>query len=328
MVKVSVIIPVYNVEIFLEECLDSVVNQTLKDIEIICVNDGSTDNSLAILESFSESDDRIKIFSQENMGVAASRNRGIKLSQGEYIYFIDSEDYIELDMLEELYHNAIFNDSNIVISKIALFNDQSYEIDLSFPGFDFEKILGDVNFNNFNFDYADVKKYVLNASFAPCMKLFKREFIVENDFAFLENKAFEDILFHVRTFLNANRISFSPNCYYYYRNPKSIRNTPKSGFYIDLFKVINMVKDYLVNENYYDEFKEEFCLFKVIQILNYILMGSEDYFQMAKEELSKIKGVNNLKISEENLKRLELVLKSNSFEEYKDFLINEKNKYH
>ena len=104
--KVSVIIPVYNVEQYLRECLDSVVNQTLKDIEIICVNDGSTDNSLVILEEYAAKDERIKIVNKENGGLSSARNCAIPLARGEYIGFVDSDDWIDLDFYEKLYNTA------------------------------------------------------------------------------------------------------------------------------------------------------------------------------------------------------------------------------
>ena len=124
MVKVSVIVPVYNVENFLKECLDSIVNQTLYDIEIICINDGSTDNSLAILESYAKSDDRIKIISQENKGLGAVRNVAFNHISGDYVFFIDSDDYIDLNTLKKLYENAISNDSDLVFFKIARFDEE------------------------------------------------------------------------------------------------------------------------------------------------------------------------------------------------------------
>ena len=99
MVKISVIIPVYNEEDYLNECLDSIVNQSLEDIEIICVDDGSTDNSLNILKSY-ESDNRIKIIPKENSGLGASRNVALDIAQGEYIAFMDSDDYMNLNALE------------------------------------------------------------------------------------------------------------------------------------------------------------------------------------------------------------------------------------
>ena len=94
-VKVSVIIPLYNVENYLKQCLDSVVNQTLKEIEIICINDGSTDNSKQILEDYARKDDRIKIINRKNSGQGVARNVGIKYAKGEYIGFVDSDDWVD-----------------------------------------------------------------------------------------------------------------------------------------------------------------------------------------------------------------------------------------
>ena len=97
----SVIIPVYNVEPYLEQCLDSVINQTYKNLEIICINDGSTDNSLKILEKYQKKDSRIKLINQKNKGVAAARNAGLDIATGEYITFVDSDDYLELKAYEK-----------------------------------------------------------------------------------------------------------------------------------------------------------------------------------------------------------------------------------
>ena len=108
MYKVSVIIPVYNTEQYLNKCLDSLVNQTLKDIEIILINDGSTDNSQNIIDEYSAKyPDKIKSFIKENGGQATARNLGITKATGEYIGFVDSDDWIELNMYEELYNKAL-----------------------------------------------------------------------------------------------------------------------------------------------------------------------------------------------------------------------------
>lgn len=104
--KVSVIIPVYNVEPYLSACLDSVCHQTLRDIEIICINDGSTDRSLDILQSYAERDSRIQVYSQENRGPGEARNAGIYRAHGEYIQFMDSDDMLEPDVLLYAYEKA------------------------------------------------------------------------------------------------------------------------------------------------------------------------------------------------------------------------------
>lgn len=112
-IKVSIIIPVYNAEKYLSHCLDSLVNQTLKEIEIICINDGSKDNSLNILEEYQKKDLRIKIIDQKNQGVSAARNNGITQAKGEYIGFVDSDDWVDLDFYEKLYFAAKKFDSDI-----------------------------------------------------------------------------------------------------------------------------------------------------------------------------------------------------------------------
>ena len=99
---ISVVVPIYNTSIYLSKCLESLINQTYKDIEIICINDGSTDNSLEILNKFQKKDNRIKIITQENQGLSAARNKGIVEANGEYISFIDSDDWVDLDFFEKL----------------------------------------------------------------------------------------------------------------------------------------------------------------------------------------------------------------------------------
>ena len=115
MIKVSVIIPIFNVEKYLKKSLDSVVNQTLKEIEIIAIDDGSTDNSLNILKEYQNTDDRIIIFEQENKGPGEARNLALNHVKGEYVFFLDSDDWIELNTLEKLYNNAIENNCDLVL---------------------------------------------------------------------------------------------------------------------------------------------------------------------------------------------------------------------
>ena len=112
---VSIIIPVYNVSKYLRTCLDSVINQTYKDLEIICINDGSTDDSLEILKEYSIKDNRIIIIDKKNAGVSAARNDGIEKSSGEYVFCMDSDDYIDNDFIEVFYNNAKKNNSDLVV---------------------------------------------------------------------------------------------------------------------------------------------------------------------------------------------------------------------
>ena len=116
MCKISVIIPVYNVEKYLKKCLDSICNQTLQDIEIICVDDGSSDSSLEILRQYEAKDSRVKVLTQSNQKQGAARNNGISIAKGEYLGFIDSDDWIDLDYYEQLYNSAKTFDCDIAIA--------------------------------------------------------------------------------------------------------------------------------------------------------------------------------------------------------------------
>lgn len=324
--KISVIIPVYNAEPFLEEALNSIINQNFRDIELVCVNDGSTDNSLDILNKFSELDSRIKIINQENGGCGAARNRALDEAIGEYVYFFDPDDYILPNTFDRLFKNVTRNRSDLVIFKIARFNEGE-PINYSVPGFDFENVFGNIDFNNFTFDYHDVKEYVLNRSFAPWTKLYKKEFMDKyDDFRFPLNIAFDDTLFHIKSMLRASKISFIPEFFYHYRfNPNSINNTSSNG--MDIFRICDIVEEFLKTEGYYEEFIDEFKLFKITQINNYLIStGAEEYFNLAKKEFSQM-DVDNIEIAEQLAKQYNLILESNSLNEYiiKNDYLNEIN---
>lgn len=126
-IKISVIIPVYNVENYLRQCLDSVINQTLKEIEIICVNDSSSDGSLAILEEYAAKDSRITVISQPNGGAGAARNNGMAHSHGKYLSFLDSDDFFEPDMLEEAWKKAEADAADFVVYRCDQYNTETQE---------------------------------------------------------------------------------------------------------------------------------------------------------------------------------------------------------
>lgn len=324
--KISVIIPVYNAEPFLEEALSSVTSQNFKDIELICINDGSTDNSLDILKGFAKKDSRIMIIDQENCGCGASRNRAMDEASGEYIYFFDPDDYILPETFDRLFKNATRNRSDLTIFKIARFNEGE-PIDYSAPGFDFERTFGKMDFNNFAFDYHDAKEYVLNRSFAPWTKLYKKEFLDRyGDFRFPLDIAFDDVPFHVKSMLRAKRISYVPKFFYHYRyNPNSVNNTSSNG--TDIFKICDIVEEFLKSEGVYDEFNVEFRTFKVKQIITYIIStGTEEYFRLAKNEISKMK--IDFEIPKHFSFQFNAVLESDSYREYETKIkyFNELNK--
>ena len=282
MVKVSVVIPFYNVEDYLRECLDSIVNQTLEDIEIICVNDGSTDNSLKIVEEFANSDDRIKIFSQENKGASASRNHGIKKSQGDYIYFMDSDDILELNALEELYDFSLSNDLDILIFKMIAFDDETGEKrTLKYYEMPFLK-----PFNEKVFNYKNLGDNALRLAVSPPGKLFKRDLI--HSIEFLEGYIFEDNLYFAEAMLKAERVSFLDRYYYNRRMRQNSVMSSKTIKFADCITIANKIIELFKEENVYEYFKKPMIEKKIASAYNRFSQVDseykEEFFQRIKED--------------------------------------------
>ena len=315
--KISVVVPVYNAEPFLKEAMESVLNQTFANFEMVCVNDGSTDNSLEMLNVFASNDERVKVISKPNGGCGSARNMALDNAKGDYIYFFDPDDYILPNAFEKLYKNAVNNDSDLVIFKIARFRDGE-PVDYSNPGFDFDKVFKGADFDNFTFDYHDVKHYVLNASFAPWSKLYKKEFLDRYDnFRFDLDVAFDDTPFHVKSMIRAKKISFVPEYFYHYRlsNPNSVNNTKSNQ--IDIFRICDLIEEFLKDEGYFEEFINEFYNFKITQITNYIISCNfEEYYELAKDEFSKM-DLNSIEIKPNTLKKYNSVLESTSYNYYR-----------
>ncbi len=225
MIKISVIVPVYNVEDYLIECLTSIINQTLKEIEIICIDDCGTDNSINILKEYAKKDDRIRIIShKENKGLGPARNTGIKESKGEYISFIDSDDYISRDYLENLYNTIIKYDTDIVstinIKRVVGEAISLYSININKYLSIFQKIFNKNHFEGIsNANIKDEKENTKNYPFVVAWnKLYKRSFLLDNDLFFMDiKKGSEDEDFYQRLLLNSPSISYNHKSIYYYR---------------------------------------------------------------------------------------------------------------
>ena len=127
-IKVSVIIPVYNVQDYLRECLDSILNQTLKELELICVDDGSTDKSLEILREYEKKDNRVIVLTQHNKGAGAARNKGLEIARGEYLSFLDSDDFFATGMLEESYRKCKKENAEVCVYQVVRYNDVTGKI--------------------------------------------------------------------------------------------------------------------------------------------------------------------------------------------------------
>lgn len=259
-VKVSVIIPVYNVEKYISRCLDSVVNQTLKDIEIICVNDGSTDNSAKIAQQYAATDKRISIINQENKGLSAARNTGMKFTTGKYISFIDSDDWIDPDFFEKLYNAAESCEADAACAEIKRPHDSGknpYKLK-----FDKQSVLSSVS-DKYNVLEIPRKCYVWN-------KIYLKKEIERQNLHFIEGMMFEDVYFTTRYLYNCKKIITVPGvCYHYWANPKSISRDLKDKHQIDLiaaradFIKFSRENHIVCDEKFYIKFKTIYKLFGV-----------------------------------------------------------------
>ena len=229
---VSIIIPVYNVEEYLEECLNSAITQTFPNVEIIIVNDGSTDRSTDIIGKYKKKDNRIKVFSINNSGQGKARNIGINNSLSEYIYFLDSDDYIEKQTIEILLNSIQSN-------HICIFNAVSF---LHESG----KIVSSKYFN-INEDYLkkEIKKGIqiryLTPYISPWSKLYSKKFFQNNNIYFPEGIYGEDVEFWLRCILSINKINYV-NYYGYYRRYR--KNSTMTGGSINNLKdrIYSMVR--------------------------------------------------------------------------------------
>lgn len=200
--KVSVIIPVYNTELHLKETLESICNQSLKEIEIITINDGSTDNSLSILETYSLQDKRIKVFSQANKGQSQARNKGLLHATGEYIYFIDSDDLIEENTLEVCYTLAQEKSLDIVyFDAIKIYSHDGFtNIALNY---NHTNILDDNVYSGLTVFKAQLDKHLFTPS--VCLNFINHNFLREQKLRFFPGIIHEDQLFTVILYLRASR---------------------------------------------------------------------------------------------------------------------------
>lgn len=236
--KVSIIIPVYNVEKYIDECLNSCVNQTYKDIEIICVNDGSSDSSRKHIEKFMESNKNIILINQDNAGVVAARNKGIEVSTGKYIMFVDSDDYIDFNMVEVMIKELIASKCDAVKCNV----DTTLQF-LQFSKIDKRKIyINDEykkNIRELLFQDNNMFSLIYNG-------IYKRELVGSFPAGF---RLGEDVLFNAEYFLKAQSVALIPDSMYHYRdNPDSVTHKPSIKTIINNLEHFNSyyyVKDFL-----------------------------------------------------------------------------------
>ena len=260
MSKISVIIPVYNVEKYIIRCLDSISNQTFSDIEIICIDDGSTDNSVHLIGNYQKKDDRIILIKNEvNKGVSYSRNIGIKKSSSEYITFVDSDDYVSNDYLECLYLPIYKNKYDIVFTttiKNTVIDDDKLEYhDKSYGKCKFDKQI-----------YIDTIRRIVGTIYTPLYmtvcKLYNKDFLIKNNLFFSEDIILgEDLHFFIKNILYNPSFYYNNNAVYYYRlhNNQTINSLTTYSRALNHINIYKDLVEYIGDNN--SEFRKSLLTF-------------------------------------------------------------------
>lgn len=291
MFHVSVIIPVYNTERYLRRCMDSIVNQTLQEIEIILVDDGSTDMSLSImLEYENRYPTKVKVYTKENGGQATARNLGIQRSRGKYIGFIDSDDCVDAGMYETLYRIAEENQCDMVECHYRYLCEEGKKTKEY-------RARGNIR------QYKNQKDMFINAQVSPCNKLFRREVLMHEGVDFPEGFIYEDTAFYIKAIPFIRKETYvKEHFYYYFLRGSSTMNANKSRKVGNIFPVLENIIEFYRKYNFYTTYRMELEYFCVK-----ILLCSS---------LSRIGRIKNQGIAEDLYKKTFSFIK-NHFPEYR-----------
>jgi len=243
---ISVVIPIYNVERYLAECIESVLAQTYPHYEMICVNDGSTDGSLTLLENYAEQHKNIQIINQDNSGLSAARNAGIVVAKGDYVFLLDSDDKIEKHAFETLVNKA--NGEDLICFNGKRFIEETNTEDVPDEGVkaDFE----------YGWDYYNQYALVNRKFHFVCtvLRLYRREFLIHNKLGFQEGIFHEDNLFTPIVCYHAQKVKVIPDCLYIYRIRKgSIMQNVKVKRLFDIIYIANTLADFFIPKDNIDK---------------------------------------------------------------------------
>lgn len=288
MKKISIIIPCYNVAKYLPKCLDSIINQTYKNLEIICVNDGSPDNCLEILENYKMKDNRIVIISQKNQGLSSARNAGIKCAKGDFIMFVDSDDWIEIDCCEKAINEALENNADLVIwnyirqypnnpmPRLILGKEK-----LILEGNDCKTKIYRRIFGLYNDELSSPE--TVDSLVTVWGKLYRISYIKENDVQFVDTNLIgnEDALFNIFALKDINKAVYIPDCLYNYRknNESSFTSNYRPNLYSQwqcLFDLMSKnIVDNSLDNTYFEALQNRICLSIIGLGLNIVGAGKE-----------------------------------------------------
>ena len=283
--KVSIIVAAYNIEDYIKRCMYSIVNQTFKDIEIIVVNDGSTDNTLNIINDFAKNDARIKVINKKNGGLIEARKSGLEIASGEYILFLDGDDWLHLEAIEKLYKEAKKDNFDIVLYNFYLAYDNNKLEEKS----SFEEIVKHED---------DYLKLSLTGQIGANIwaKFLKRKFLIDNNIEFVKNITYaEDVATTNLLFMYSPKVStIDENLHYYYQRENSVTKVVDEKVF-DIPKALEFIKSNLEKQGLYEKYKEEFEYLCYKHIYFYQIISSTNYIDIHRQ-LDKIWRSKNIDI--------------------------------
>ncbi len=320
MPKVSVIIPFNNVENYIKECLNSVLCQTLNEIEVILINDASTDRTLEIVEGYLQKDSRIKLINlTERKGQGFARNRGIEIAQGEYIGFVDSDDFIEPDMFECLYNSAKTNNTDISMCQVREYDD----INENYITSDYYSLNCLSDFQNNVFSAEDTKNYILDINVALWNKIYKREYLKNIGEQFPEGYIYEDLPFFFGTYIPAKRIQIVwKNLYSYRINRKNSTMQQFNNKILDRIPMVSLTYEKLKKIPYLSDLKQKIQAWIINDLFHRYSLLKENYHKEFFFQMKKVfQSLEIENIEDEYWKRVYyfqgyLLVINNSFEDF------------
>jgi len=270
--KVSIIICIYNVEAYLRECLDSVVNQTLQEIQIICVNDGSLDNSRALLQEYADRDPRIEIIDQENQGLGVARNNALARTRGQYVYLADPDDFIERDLCRTLYLYAESQSADVVFLLRDTTDSPIHTPTLSALVYSSPLSVED-------------RKELLNTQVGAVGKFCSNKFLRSNGIKFSHHRRSQDAIYHWKVCLYCTRPAFIPMVLYHQRIVTAPKGTGKWKHVQDVSGVYSQLKSFLEKEGFFEDYHEKFYLSQFQNIRAACSNMSPESFEIFKSQM-------------------------------------------
>lgn len=295
--KISVIIPVFNTEKYLSKCLDTIILQTYKNLEIICVNDGSTDSSEQILKEYAQKDSRIIVLNQQNSGQSVARNKGLEIATGEFVSFIDSDDWVSLSLYQKFVNalKLVNSDIHIYMFNADIFLKEQSLSDVKLKHV-FELEIWKIRAEKLLYSVADCSN-PFDGNMSVCNKIYKKSYLDSLNLKFEKNLIFEDKVFHFESFLRTQKIYINNDALYHYRqHSASTMHTIKNNVF-DIFEVIPLINKALIDSNTYEKNKYAFFQFLMNHFV-YLLFSSlpadsPKLYELAKENLKNFAN-NNL----------------------------------